>query len=313
MEIPPQKLLFQWLHSSAAPCKENDTGEALMAAIQRLEPLLTKQAVDAYPSHTLDVAIQCIVVLPAETSAVVAEVQKLRYQKLRYFLANQVQLDMVPPMMQTSNEPPLASCPMLTCLYEVDAHSMHSAAPRIGLESASRSRQNTSFDVVGTDPRTDGQQELNEAPPATLPLGVPTLLPRSDVRPKRDIDQPATTLTTLTTTPPDLPCSMVSKESDQPASFEPSDSEFPSGLRPTLVHFDTYYHSSASPGKANDTNETFLAAIQTLQPLLTKQAVSAYPSHILDLAIQCIAALPVDTTAVVAKVLKLRYFLANQV
>ncbi|EQC28869.1 hypothetical protein SDRG_13379 [Saprolegnia diclina VS20] len=78
-----------------------------MTAVQRLEPLLTKQAVAAYSSHTLDLAVKCIAALPAETSAVVAEVQKLRY-----VLAGPMQLDMASPMMQTPNVLPPASWPM---------------------------------------------------------------------------------------------------------------------------------------------------------------------------------------------------------
>ncbi|EQC28914.1 hypothetical protein, variant [Saprolegnia diclina VS20] len=58
--------------------------------------------------------------------------------------------------------------------------------------------------------------------------------------------------------------------------------------------------------------ETLMAVNQRLQLLLTKSAVAAHPSHILDLALLCIAALPVETCSVIAEVQKLRYALQNQ-
>ncbi|KDO18903.1 hypothetical protein SPRG_15826 [Saprolegnia parasitica CBS 223.65] len=76
----------------------------------------------------------------------------------------------------------------------------------------------------------------------------------------------------------------------------------------------SYYNIPAAMPPINDGNvkESLTTAIQALQPLLTKTVVAAYPSHILDLAVQCIAALPAETSAVVREVQKLRYVLAEQ-
>ncbi|EQC28868.1 hypothetical protein SDRG_13378 [Saprolegnia diclina VS20] len=231
------------------------TKESLMSAIQTLQPLLTKQAVSAYPSHILDLAVQCIAALPAETSAVVAEVQKLRY-----VLANQVQINMAPSMMPmyapvpsyasapiTSKPPPHSQnwvtyptrpSEMPMAGYATMGHTGHPTATNAGFGTDNMPRPSVPYGMARTTnpSSTEGMTAMTQ----TSTMASPSELPLRDAaRSHVGMDQVVsftsstqasgpeatlplhTTLTTSTTALSDLPRSMAStsKDWDQPASF----------------------------------------------------------------------------------------------
>ncbi|EQC28867.1 TKL protein kinase [Saprolegnia diclina VS20] len=59
------------------------------------------------------------------------------------------------------------------------------------------------------------------------------------------------------------------------------------------------------------TRATLMTAIQRLQSLLTKTVVAACPGRVIDLVVQCLAALPTETIATVAEVQNLHRALPN--
>ncbi|EQC28863.1 hypothetical protein SDRG_13375 [Saprolegnia diclina VS20] len=96
LEYAERKTQADEVRNDMAPTTPNNvaaTKEALMAAIQHMRSLLTKPAVATCPRRVIDVVVQCLAVLPVETSSAITEMQKLRVA-----LAVPVQNDMALPV-----------------------------------------------------------------------------------------------------------------------------------------------------------------------------------------------------------------------
>ncbi|KDO27626.1 hypothetical protein SPRG_06896 [Saprolegnia parasitica CBS 223.65] len=189
-----------FFHSSESPCIGNDPAESLTTAIQALQPLLTKSAAATYPSHILDFAVQCIAALPVETSAVVREIQKLRY-----VLPDQMPCSMV-------------------------ARSVMHAPPSTSLSIASKPEAHNVGWSNGANPTS--QVSINGQYAADAHAMTPETT--RNVRPKRDMDQAAmfSANSQARPTETDLPRSSGSEKPGwaQPATFGRSASESATGI-----------------------------------------------------------------------------------
>ncbi|KDO27628.1 hypothetical protein SPRG_06898 [Saprolegnia parasitica CBS 223.65] len=248
--MPPQHRYY--MPAAMPPIGDGNVKESLTTAIQALQPLLTKTVVAAYPSHILDLAVQCIAALPAETSAVVREVQKLRY-----VLAEQIpcrggapsmpyEQPYPPPMVQPL---PIASKPVaqrpgtgnpaaFTPIEAIDAR--YTTVPHPTLPAV------TPNGVEGWQlprPPKDRMQALTEASTTVPPTPpAPTdRVPSIDGRPKlKSTSQPVTFVVTDQVTEPlrtssELPLSTPGKNNKhvgrQPTTFTFRASESTNGIR----------------------------------------------------------------------------------